>query len=199
MTNQFDKLTLNQITGLVLAGGRGSRLGEIDKGFLDFEGQSLIKRQLTWLTPQVSSVLISANQNISEYENFGYRVLTDDIDEFLGPLQGIYQGLVTCKSEWLYVQPVDVPSLPKNTISMFINRVNNLDDSKKSGIYFLETEVRKHYLSMLIAKAELDNLRKFLAQRKNKVRDFLKLRRAACVNIGFNESCFKNINRPSDL
>ena len=199
MNNQSERISINQVTGLVLAGGRGSRLGEIDKGFLDFEDQSLIKRQLNWITPQVSSVLISANQNLSDYEAFGHKVLKDCSDEFLGPLQGIYQGLAACTREWLFVQPVDVPNLPNNTISMLLSSIDDLDKCKKPSIYFLESEVRKHYLSMLIAKAELCNLRNYLDQGKNKVADFLQLQNAICLNLGFGESCFKNINRFSDL
>jgi len=198
-TNPTEIIVKSQITGLILAGGRGSRLGNVDKGLVERKGQSLIKSQLSWITPQVHTVLISANRNLIYYEEFGYKVLTDDSDEFMGPLQGIYQGLKTCKTDWLFVQPVDVPDLPNNTIRRLLKRIHSLKGTEKSGIYFLKSEEREHFLSMLISKTELANLQDYLLKNKRKVRGLLKLYDAVCLDLGINEVYFKNLNQPNDF
>ena len=68
----------NNITGLILAGGAGRRVGGADKGLLKYAGLTLIEHQIEWFKPQVKTLLISANRNISQYQNFGYSVLKDN-------------------------------------------------------------------------------------------------------------------------
>ena len=196
---KHEEIIRSQITGLLLAGGQGSRLGNVDKGLMEYNGKLLAERQLIWLAEQVTEILISANQNILVYKSYNRKVLTDSTDEFTGPLQGVYQGLIACQSEWLFVLPVDLPSLPINTIQKLIEKANNLDDSKKSYIYYLKSNIREHFLCMLIAKKELANLEDFLNQNKNRVHEFLKLNNAIALDLGFKEDYFKNLNRACDF
>ena len=100
------------ITGLILAGGRGSRMGGRDKGLQMLAGRPLVQHVMTRLEPQVGSLMISANRNVEAYAEFGVRVLRDAEDDFPGPLAGLLAGLRAATSEWLQCSPCDAPLLP---------------------------------------------------------------------------------------
>lgn len=102
-----------QITGLILAGGRSTRMGGIDKGLQNLHGYPMVMHVLLRLAPQVGHILISANRNIDAYQGLGHTVVTDLIPE-VGPLGGIHAGLTQCTSDYLLVTPCDVPLLPAN-------------------------------------------------------------------------------------
>ena len=83
----------SEITGIVLAGGQGRRMGGVDKGLVSLAGRPLVAHVLERLTPQVGSIIINANQNLRQYQAFGYRVVADAIGGFAGPLAGLQAGL----------------------------------------------------------------------------------------------------------
>ena len=105
------------ITGLVLAGGKGSRMGTIDKGLQPFLGKPLFLHAVERLKPQVASVLISANRNESRYAKTGLTVLPDMPPIFSGPLAGFAAGLAHCSTPYLLVVPCDSPFFPDNLAS----------------------------------------------------------------------------------
>ncbi|MBI2510013.1 MAG: molybdenum cofactor guanylyltransferase, partial [Betaproteobacteria bacterium] len=82
-----------KITGVILAGGRGSRMGGVDKGLQMLRGKPMVQWVIERFAPQVAEVLINANQNIEQYQRFGYRVVPDEIGGFAGPLAGLHRGL----------------------------------------------------------------------------------------------------------
>src|SRR5580765_983214 len=84
---------MEQITGLILAGGRGSRMGSVDKGLQLFRGKPMVAHVLERLAPQVDEILINANRSLDEYSLFGHRVIADAIDGFAGPLAGLHIGM----------------------------------------------------------------------------------------------------------
>ncbi|MGH3851395.1 MAG: NTP transferase domain-containing protein, partial [Pseudonocardiaceae bacterium] len=81
------------ITGLILAGGQGSRMGHVDKGLQAFRGKPMVAHVLARFAPQVNEVLINANRNLEQYARLGYRVVADEIGGFAGPLAGLERGL----------------------------------------------------------------------------------------------------------
>lgn len=109
------------VTGLVLAGGQGSRMHGRDKGLVEFQGQPLAQRAMERLRPQVSQLLVSANRNQAHYEALGVRVLGDSLDGFQGPLAGMLVGLEHCETEWLQVVPCDVPFFPLDLVERLMN------------------------------------------------------------------------------
>jgi molybdopterin-guanine dinucleotide biosynthesis protein A len=100
------------ITGLILAGGRGSRMGGVDKGLQNFNGRPLALHALMRLAPQVDSVMINANRNLSAYESFGATVWPDASANFAGPLSGFLIGLAHAETPYLLTVPCDTPRLP---------------------------------------------------------------------------------------
>lgn len=108
-----------EITGLVLAGGRAARMGGVDKGLVEFGGRTLVERVIERLAPQVGSLMISANRNIDAYRALGFPVLldaADGLEPFPGPLAGLLAGLRAAKTPWLAAVPCDAPFLPLDLV-----------------------------------------------------------------------------------
>lgn len=104
-----------QVSGLVLAGGQGRRMGGRDKGLEPFAGRTLIDHALDRLRPQVAQLLINANRNLDIYARFG-KVVTDREGGYQGPLMGIWSGLCVADQPWVVVVPCDSPSLPGDLV-----------------------------------------------------------------------------------
>ena len=105
-------ITPQDITGLILAGGRGSRMGGVDKGLQNFNGIPLALHTLMRLGPQVDSVMVNANRNLSAYESFGASVWPDASADFAGPLSGFLVGLERAETPYVLTVPCDTPRLP---------------------------------------------------------------------------------------
>ena len=106
MINQQD------ITGLVLAGGRGSRMGGVDKGLQNFRGLPLALHTLMRLQMQTGATMVNANRNLAAYEAFGTPVWPDVLSDYAGPLAGFLTGLERCETPWLLTVPCDTPLFP---------------------------------------------------------------------------------------
>jgi len=104
------------ITGLILAGGRGSRMGGVDKGLQNFNGIPLALHTLMRLGPQVESVMVNANRNLSAYESFGASVWPDASADFAGPLSGFLVGLERAETPYVLTVPCDTPRLPLDLV-----------------------------------------------------------------------------------
>lgn len=100
------------ITGLVLAGGRGSRMGGVDKGLQNFRGLPLALHTLMRLQMQTGNVMVNANRNLAAYEAFGAPVWPDVLADYAGPLAGFLTGLERCETQWLLTVPCDTPLFP---------------------------------------------------------------------------------------
>ena len=104
------------ITGVILAGGRGSRMGGVDKGLQDLQGRPLVQWVLERLAPQVDSVLINANRNLPRYAGFGCPVLPDLIPDFAGPLAGLQAALAGAATPLVATVSCDSPLLPADLV-----------------------------------------------------------------------------------
>ena len=110
------------ITAVILAGGRGSRMGGVDKGLQHFNGVPLALHTLLRLRPQVGHVMINANRNLTTYESFGVPVLPDStsmgsMGDYAGPLAGFMTGLAHCKTLYMLTVPCDTPLFPHDLVS----------------------------------------------------------------------------------
>lgn len=106
----------SEITGLILAGGRGSRMGGVDKGLQNFRGIPLAMHALLRLGPQVREVMVNANRNLAAYESMGVAVWPDATPDFAGPLAGFVAGLERCETEYLVTVPCDSPLFPLDMV-----------------------------------------------------------------------------------
>ncbi|MEJ8821480.1 molybdenum cofactor guanylyltransferase MobA [Variovorax humicola] len=115
------------ITGLVLAGGRGSRMGGVDKGLQTFNGTPLARHAVQRLGPQVGRMVINANRNLPTYESFGVPVWPDGIADYAGPLAGFLTGLERCQTPWLLTVPCDTPLFPPDLASRLADALAQAD------------------------------------------------------------------------
>ncbi|HVG03923.1 MAG TPA: molybdenum cofactor guanylyltransferase MobA [Burkholderiaceae bacterium] len=118
---------MKDITGLILAGGRGERMGGVDKGWAIHERRPLIVTVVERFAPQVGHLLISANRNVERYGMLG--TVVEDIsiggDRFAGPLIGVLSGLRQARTEWVAIVPCDAPRLPLDLVQRLVSAVLN--------------------------------------------------------------------------
>jgi molybdopterin-guanine dinucleotide biosynthesis protein A len=116
-----------QVTGVVLAGGRGSRMGGADKGLQNFRGIPLALHTLLRLTPQVGEAMVNANRNLSAYESFGVPVWPDSLSDYAGPLAGFLTALERCETEYLVTVPCDTPLFPQDLVARLAEALERED------------------------------------------------------------------------
>ena len=120
-------MTADRVTGLILAGGRGSRMGGTDKGLQPLRGMPMAMHVLWRLAPQVIDVVINANRNLGAYEGFGRTVVPDASADFQGPLAGMLAGLPYCETEGMMVVPCDTPHLPSDLVARLLEAAERVD------------------------------------------------------------------------
>ncbi len=107
----------DDITGLILAGGRATRMGGVDKGLQVYRGVPLAMHALLRLSPQVGHLMINANRNLAAYESMGVPVWPDALPDFAGPLAGFLAGLERCETPYLASVPCDSPLFPEDLVA----------------------------------------------------------------------------------
>ncbi len=195
------------ITGIVLAGGRGSRMGGVDKGLQLYNGTALAKHATQRLQSQVGPLLINANRNLDTYEIWGSKVsadvLVDGITDFAGPLAGFLVGLQHCKTPYLMTVPCDTPRFPSDLVSRLANALSqqNADIAMVSSPD--EEGVLRHQPVFCLMKRELvESLKVFTDAGGRKIGAWAVQHKLARVN--FNEAhddpkAFYNANTLEDL
>lgn len=155
MSLDTPKTPLPELTGAILAGGTGRRVGGQDKGWLKFQGEPLIAQVLAAVQPQVQSIVINANQNLEAYEALGFPVVTDQQPN-MGPLGGILSILDAVTTDYALIAPVDVPNVPGDLVAqLWRNGIAQLILSKDKGglqplVGIYHRDLRhsiRHYLS----------------------------------------------------
>jgi molybdenum cofactor guanylyltransferase len=192
----------SRTTGLLLAGGRGSRMGGVDKGMQPFRGEPLALHVLRRLAPQVNAMLISANRSIAEYEqmgasfgaSFGATVIADTLDDYPGPLAGIAAGLRAATTEFVLSAPCDAPFVDERLGDMLMQA---LHDANADIAYAATTDADgariAHPVFALLRTSLADDLDAWLAAGKRKVRAWYASHKA--VEVQFRDDrAFYNIN-----
>jgi molybdenum cofactor guanylyltransferase len=120
-------IAVPDITGVILAGGRGSRMGGVDKGLQNFNGIPLALHTLMRLSPQVGEAMINANRNLGAYESFGVPVWPDVLSDYAGPLAGFLTALERCETPWLVTVPCDTPLFPDDLVARLAQAAHDQD------------------------------------------------------------------------
>jgi molybdenum cofactor guanylyltransferase len=184
------------VSGLILSGGRSSRMGHHDKGLVMLNGKAMIETVKNILIPQVDNLIISANQHMEQYKQFHDIVLADEYDDYRGPLAGIYEGLKYIKKEsFLLVVPCDGPLLPSNLCQKMLTAIAATD--AKLATVFDGTYRQPAY--SLIHQSLTDNLQLFLAQGGRKMGQWLSENQTQLVDFSDQAEAFININTEADL
>ena len=183
------------VTGLILAGGQGRRMGGIDKGLQLFRGKRLIDHVYARLAPQVGGIIISANQNHDAYKTFGVRVVSDAIGNFAGPLAGLQAGLSVSRRPYLASVPCDSPFVPEDLVERLMARMNEAS----AVIAVAKTGGRPEPVFCLVQRSVLEHLTIFLKSGGRKVYDWYAS--LAVVEVDFDDQAgaFSNINTLEQL
>jgi molybdenum cofactor guanylyltransferase len=197
----------NLITGIVLAGGRGSRMGGIDKGLQLYKGTPLAKHAIFLLQPQVGSLLINANRNLDIYESWKSdavsEVVVDKIADFAGPLAGFLVGLQQCQTPFLMTVPCDTPRFPINLVArLFEALVQNDADIAMVSSPDSEGFLRHQPVFCLMKRELVESLQIFTDAGGRKIGAWAAQQKLVRVN--FNETyddpkAFYNANTLEDL
>ncbi len=190
MTNNQIKAPKN-FSCIILAGGKGKRVGGADKGLLEYKDKPLIEHIVNTIKPQVDDIVISANRNTERYKNYAQKVIADKAGEYLGPLAGIDAALPHCRHDWVLIVACDTPFLPGDIIDKF--RLKQTD----SKLYIAESNNHLQ-LVLLIHKTLRDSIRRSLDEGQLRLMQWAKSQRPETVT--FQENCaFKNFNYNEDF
>jgi len=192
-------ISSKDITGLILAGGRAQRMGGIDKGLIPFHDKPLIESAIAKLKPQVQTIVINANRNITKYAGYGYPVIMDETPDFSGPLAGFSVGLKACKTPYLLTSPCDSPLLPNNLAEQLSAEMERGDfqlvyaSSKEA-----DGKVWAQPVFCLMRANLQDSLASFLLKGDLKIDHWFKELRSSTV-IFDDPKVFANVNTPEEL
>ncbi|MDR5876265.1 molybdenum cofactor guanylyltransferase MobA [Vreelandella gomseomensis] len=178
----------HDLTGMILAGGEGRRMGGRDKGLEPFAGLPLVGHVVQRFDGRVAELLINANRNADAYGLFADRVIADAEGGFKGPLMGIYSGLRAAKTPWLLVAPCDSPALPDDLVARMIAGIGEHD----IGVAF--DGERLHPVVALLRTSLADDLAATLGEGERKI-DRWYARHAWCkVDMSDCPDAFANLN-----
>jgi len=185
----------SSVTGLILAGGKGSRMGGVDKGLQAFRGRRLVDHVYERFAPQVGGIIINANQNHEEYRTFGVRVVSDAIGGYAGPLAGLHAGLSVSKRPFLASVPCDSPFLPADLIERLYQRI----DETGAELAVAKTGEQPHPVFSLMRRGVCDHLTEFLKSGGRKIDAWYATLNV--VEVGFDDEpgAFSNINTREEL
>ncbi len=183
------------ITGIILAGGQGRRMGSVDKGLQALRGKPMVQWVLERYTLQVDEVLINANQNIEQYQTLGYTVVADDIGGYAGPLAGLHRGLTAAKHALVATVPCDSPFLPLDLIARLYAALNE----QQAELAVARTGDQPHPVFCLTRKSVLPGLTAFLQGGGRKIDAWYAALKVADVRFDDEAEAFSNINTVDEL
>lgn len=187
-----EHLRTPDVTGLVLAGGQGQRMGGQDKGLLTLDGRPLVAHVLARLSPQVADIIISANRHHESYAALGPRVVSDILPEYPGPLAGILAGLKESTTHWMLVVPCDSPFLPADLAERLLAASGD-----PFSIRMVETPDGDQPVFALIPSSLVGALEAFLAAGERRILGWY--RQHGLCRVKYQEDqAFMNVNSPED-
>lgn len=185
----------SDITGLVLAGGRGSRMGGIDKGLQLFGGQPLVQRVAERLRPQVGALAINSNRNLEQYAAFGVPVWPDAMPDHPGPLAGFLAGMQRCRTPWLATVACDSPLLPHDLVA----RLAAAAQSDQADIAMAWAGGRAQPVFCLLKTGLASSLRAYLERGERQVERWTREHGVALAHFEDDVAAFANVNTLDEL
>ena len=188
----------SQITGLVLSGGRGTRMGHVDKGLQSLGDSTLAEATLHRLRPQVGTLMINANQNLALYRRFGHPVWPDEISGHAGPLAGLHAGLSHCATPYLISVPCDTPGFPADLVERLAFALKLAAADLAFAVTGDKQHPDMHPVFCLLKTELLPSLDDYLRNGGRKVASWLLEQRHAQAHFD-DQLAFMNINTQDDL
>ncbi|MBB3331050.1 molybdopterin-guanine dinucleotide biosynthesis protein A [Halomonas campaniensis] len=181
-------ITQDELTGMILAGGQGRRMGGRDKGLVTFAGRPLVAHVRQRLEGRVREVLINANRHLDDYRPLADRVIVDAETGYQGPLMGIYSGLRAATTPWLLVVPCDTPALPADLVERLVAGLGDGD------IAVADDGERLHPVVALIRTSLADDLAAALAAGERKIDRWYARHAWRRVDVSDCPEAFANLN-----
>lgn len=186
------------ITGLILAGGRGSRMGGVDKGLQPHHGVPLAMHALLRLGPQVGHAMINANRNLSAYESMGVPVWPDSLPDHPGPLAGFLTGLEHCETPYMVTVPCDSPRFPADLVARLAQALERDDAEIAMAATLEEGALQVQPVFCLMKAGLIESLVRFTQSGQRKIDKWTALHR--CVAVPFDDAAaFANANTADEL
>lgn len=184
---------MTAITGIILAGGQGRRMGGQDKGLVLFNSIPLYQHVLQRLRPQVNIVMISANRNLDRYQSSGCAVIVDTLPDYPGPLAGMLSGLLAAGTEWVVFCSCDTPFVP-------VDYVEQLWRQREEALtVWARSAERDHPALALLHRSLAEPLALYLQRGERRLMQFLREQGGHAVTLSQGEAAFRNINTPDEL
>ncbi|MDK9605429.1 molybdenum cofactor guanylyltransferase MobA [Lelliottia wanjuensis] len=181
------------VTGIVLAGGRATRMGGKDKGLQLLNGKPLWQHVAATLSGQVEMMAISANRHIEIYQQSGYPVFRDSLTDYPGPLAGMLSVMQQSDGEWFLFCPCDTPFIP----SCLAERLTH--QRKDAPVVWVYDGERDHPTIALMNRALIPELQDYLAAGERRVMVFMRQSGGHSVDFSDLKSAFINVNTTEDL
>jgi len=191
-------IPVEDITGLVLAGGRGSRMGGVDKGLQNHRGIPLALHALLRLQAQVGQTMLNANRNLGAYESFGVPVWPDTSADYPGPLAGVLAGLERCETPYLVTVPCDTPNFPDDLVARLAEALQAEDAEIAMAATLEDGALRTQPVFCLMHTHLMESLVAFMQAGERKIDRWTARHRVAVVTFD-DAAAFANANTVAEL
>ena len=182
-------------TGVILAGGKGRRMGGKNKGLLEIGKRPMIEYVLSAIKKQLTHILINANDDLEIYRSYGYPVIRDGLDGFQGPLAGMLAALEHCRTRWLCTVPCDGPLLAEDLLA----RLHQARTDESADLAVVHDGKRLHPVFCLMYSGLYDHIRQVVDRGERKIEKIFVGVKVARADFSDKPECFLNVNRPEDL
>lgn len=186
---------INEITGVILAGGRSVRMGGRDKGLIPLAGRPFIEHVIAAIAPQTGALIISANRSLERYRAYGYPVVTDGFSGFQGPLAGICAALTETATPYAAIAPCDTPRPSKD----LVRRLYRTLSENRADIAVAGDGRRLHPVFCLLKTSLHGSLHDFLDGGGRKIDRWFEQAETAVCDFSDQAETFDNLNTPEDL
>lgn len=182
-------------TGVILAGGKGRRMGGKNKGLLEIKGRRMIEYVLAAIRKQLTHLMINANDDLGLYQSYGCQVVRDELEGFQGPLAGMSAALKRCRTRWLCTVPCDSPLLAEDLLA----RLHRALADQSGDLAVAHDGERLHPVFCLMRSDLHDHIRRVIDQGERKIEKIFVGIKVSEADFSDKPECFLNVNRPEDL
>ena len=188
-------MALDNITGIILAGGQARRMNGQDKGLVQLNKKPMIEYVLNAMKPQVGTIIINANRNQTVYEEYGFPVVADQIEGYCGPLAGMASGLQAATTPFIVTVPCDSPLIPDN----LVQKLNSILQDEDAEICTAHANGRLQPVFTLMKTDLLSSMLQFLNNGERKIDKWFEKHRLAIADFSNQPDTFINVNSSEEL
>ena len=187
-------IPVDDITGVILAGGKARRMGGADKGLITLNGRALVDYIITALRPQVGNLVINANRNLEQYSAYGLPVIADVLDNYPGPLAGMATGMQHTEKPYIVTAPCDSPFIPDTLVEILYRTLHD----NRADISVAHDGVRIQPVFAMLRCELLPGLLAYLDEGGRKTETWYRQQRLALADFSGFPDTFMNLNTPED-